>query len=83
MVAKRIKELIKDFESESSEAHHYKMASHNREYSDEQRIDFVLFQDLAEMNCIAISNEMKSLNPSKYMMNKYPILNEILEYAYI
>lgn len=77
MSASKIKKLVKEY---------YKY------YEDEQYASFMIskskgkkkndFQqdaDFAESLCTDVANQIMKLSPSKYMLNKYPELQDILE----
>ena len=75
---KKLIDLFNDIHDTSDHAEHMAckegITKADKEYWEEQA-------DLAEQYLYGYAGEIKKLNPSGYMLNKYPELEYILEFA--
>lgn len=81
MSAKRIKNLINEFDIAHEENEYACFIISNKDLSIEEKEEWEVEADLSEQEIHNIARQIKELKPSKYMMEKYTELEYILSYA--
>ena len=81
MSAKKIKELIRKFNDVHHENDYAGFMVTNKDLPKKEQEEWEMEEDHTELELYYIAGEIKKLNPSKYMMEKYSELEYILEFA--